>query len=334
MPLYIKQATTFDFLIILHDSRALCVMDSRDRGYAFLSLARSAGLQLDLRPDYRPSKTPEQVYLDLAIQYIVSTGDLSLIHCVQQTEDSFRDSLASWVPRWDINIFSNIIVHTSAPALIPLTTKPVILDRNILRTTGVGFDEILFTSEPLTRTVSMQKIGSIWRRVSDIRLNSEPLYKSTTLDFCKVLSVGRSWGAERSEWAEWRTAYIQVFLEKESAQVPADHPNLEGIKNFHTYAQWNVHNRKIIVTKSGLVGLVPVPTEDGDSCCILLGAKAPSIVRRSSGRNEFRLIGDTFLAGELSPNYAEKDGRLEALRSKTSKELFELKVEEQIIDLC
>ncbi|KEZ45545.1 hypothetical protein SAPIO_CDS1879 [Scedosporium apiospermum] len=200
MPLYTKQASEFDFLIIPHDARALSVKDQRDRVHAFLSVASAAGLELRIWPDYSDGKKPQDVYLDMAREYINITGNVNILHCVQHTDDSLCDGFPSWVPRWDLNLFDNIITHTSAPTLIPADVRPSVSGSNVLNVKGVIFDEVIFTSEPLSRDVSIYDLKRIWDRVSDAHITSA--YKSTykALAFSQILSVGRSWGAE---WPEW-----------------------------------------------------------------------------------------------------------------------------------
>ncbi|KAK0736632.1 heterokaryon incompatibility protein-domain-containing protein [Apiosordaria backusii] len=287
MPLYTKQSSHFDFLIVLHDARALCVQDARDRNYS-------------------EHKTAKDVYLDMAREYVNSMGNIGLLHCVQHTNDSVNDRFPSWVPRWDLNLFDNIITHTSGPALIPTKLRPSISQDNILEVKGLIFDEIIFTSDALSRDVSISDIKRIWNQIPDIlpATFTNPLSTASSraaLAYAHVLSVGRSWGAEWPEWVKWRTAYIEYLCQEQSgsrdpAPPPPDNPPSDngknGIEGFHTYAQWNVHNRRIAVTKNGFFALVPLPTRSGDICCVLHGAKAPCILRKAMAAGMYRLVGD------------------------------------------
>lgn len=334
MPLYTKQASHFDFLIILHDARVLDVQDPQDRVYAFLSLATAAGLPLRIRPNYSDKNGTKEVYLNLAREYINSTSDINILHCVQHTEDSFSDGLPSWVPRWDLNLFDNIITHTSAPTLVPTDVRPTIYTGGILEVTGVIFDDILYTSQPLSRDVSIHDIKLIWDEVSGIHATSayNPTYKA--LAFSQVLSVGRSWGAEWPQWIRWRTAYIDLLLGQGGHVLPPNDPRYQGIKAFHTYTQWNVHNRRIIVTNRGFYGVVPLLTRGGDLCCVLFGARTPCILRKTSTPGRYRLIGDAYIPGNSPPVHRDGSHILFSVGFNNRRDWAGWGAEEQEIHLC
>ncbi|KAJ5919228.1 hypothetical protein N7466_010171 [Penicillium verhagenii] len=334
MPLYTKQAIEFDFLIILHDARALSVKDQRDRVYAFMCLASTAGLNLHIRPNYSDETRPKDVYLDLARGYLQSTGNLNILHCVQHTEASFHDKFPSWVPRWDLNLFDNIVTHTSAPTLIPTEVKPVVSRDNILHVTGVIFDEVIFASKTLSRDVSIHDIKTIWDQVSESHSASaySPAFKA--LAFSQILAMGRSWGAEWPEWVSWRTAYINLCLGQSGYVSKADEPLNNGINAFHTYAQWNMHNRRIVVTRRGFYGVVPHTTEPGDLTCVLFGAKSCSVLRKSSTPGRYRLVGDAYIPGNSPPRYRNGGDVIPSAGFENYRDWASWVSEDQVISLC
>lgn len=344
MPLYAKQSSQFDFLIVLHDARALYVRDARDRVYAFMSLATSAGPSLHFQPDYSEHKTARDVYLDMARDYVNSMGDISLLHCVQHTGNSMNEKFPSWVPRWDLNLFDNIITHTSGPALIPTELRPSVSHDNALEAKGLMFDDIIFTSDVLSRDVSMSDIKMLWNQMLDLLpvafTNPSPTHGSfAALSFAHVLSVGRSWGAEWPEWVKWRTAYMEYLCQEEPTRrdsVPRPPPDSarNGIQGFHTYAQWNVHNRRIAVTKRGLFALVPLPTQTGDICGVLLGGKAPCILRRAMTARTYRLVGDACIPVNVSRPSTGGGLVVSVGIENSGRDLLNWSVEEEDIRLC
>ncbi|KAK4212136.1 heterokaryon incompatibility protein-domain-containing protein [Rhypophila decipiens] len=90
-----------DFLTFLgRANRDLKLTDKRDRIYAFLGLAEElTGTGLVMAPDYKSHFL--DVYLQFACQYLVSTGDLSLLNSVTHDEQTFGAPIASFIPRWD-----------------------------------------------------------------------------------------------------------------------------------------------------------------------------------------------------------------------------------------
>jgi hypothetical protein len=330
MSLY-QTPAIFDFLIILHNARALSLKDPRDRVYAFLSLASEAKVGIRLQPNYSATKTASEVYLDLAREWIDSTGNINLLHCVQHTEATIEAHFPSWVPRWDLNLFENIIIHTSGPSLISSKSYPTISDANTLKVSGVIFDRVVFRSNPMSREISVDEMSFIWDTISQI-INPEPGYASphSVIAFAHILSVGGYWGAIWTEWIRWRDAYIRR-LQRDGHLTAQDE---QGIELFHTYAQWNVHNRRVIITKRGYYGLAPLLVCENDVCCLIIGGKAPCILRETSRQSQYKLIGDACIPGKALHEHPNGGEVLSSVGADGHRDWLEWGAEEQDLFLC
>jgi hypothetical protein len=320
----------FDFLIILHDARALSVKDPRDRVYAFLSLASGAKVGIRLQPDYSATNTALEVYLDLAREWIYSTGNISLLHCVQHTEATIEAHFPSWVPRWDLNLFENIIIHTSGRSLIPSKSGPTLYPADTLKVSGLIFDRVVFRSDPMSREISVNEMSCIWDIISQIDPESGYASPHRAIAFAHILSVGGFWGAIWTERIRWRNAYIQRLQRNGHPTAQDEH----GIRSFHTFAQCNVHNRRVIVTKRGYYGLAPPLVCENDVCCVILGGKAPCILRETDGPGQYKLIGDACIPGKALHEHPNGGEVLSSVGAQGHRDWLEWGAEEQDLFLC
>jgi hypothetical protein len=296
-----------------------------------LSLASEAKVGIRLQPNYSATKTASEVYLDLAREWIDSTGNINLLHCVQHTEATIEAHFPSWVPRWDLNLFENIIIHTSGPSLISSKSYPTISDANTLKVSGVIFDRVVFRSNPMSREISVDEMSFIWDTISQI-INPEPGYASphSVIAFAHILSVGGYWGAIWTEWIRWRDAYIRR-LQRDGHLTAQDE---QGIELFHTYAQWNVHNRRVIITKRGYYGLAPLLVCENDVCCLIIGGKAPCILRETSRQSQYKLIGDACIPGKALHEHPNGGEVLSSVGADGHRDWLEWGAEEQDLFLC
>jgi hypothetical protein len=62
--------------------------------------------------------------------------------------------------------------------------------------------------------------------------------------------------------------------------------------------------RRLCITEQGNLGLVPSEVAKGDRVCVLLGAKAPFVVRETPktvrGRRKYVLVGDCYIDGLMA----------------------------------
>ncbi|KAM3064776.1 hypothetical protein ACMFMG_008361 [Clarireedia jacksonii] len=320
MSLYPVTPAVFDFLVILHDARALSLGDPRDRVYAFLSLANDAKVNIRLQPDYSDTTTALDVYFRMAREYIESIGDINLLHCVQHTEATIEAHFPSWVPRWDLNLFDNIVTHTSASTLIPLNVQPILSSGNILKTFGVIFDQVAFRSNLCSRNMSVDDISSIWATISERDAVSAYGSYHRAIAFAHVLSLGRSWSVP---WQKWRKNHLTTDEE-------------QGVKYFHTYAQWNIYNRRIIMTKRGYYGLAPLAVRENDVCCVFLGGKAPCILRATARSGYYTFVGDACIPSKTLHKVPQEIEalRLSSIGSKGYRDWENWGIKEQNIFLC
>lgn len=329
MPLYPHTPPIFDFLIILHDARALSVHNQKDRIYAFLSLAQRANIPIVINPDYSELTTAADVYLDFAREYIRVTMNVRMLHCVQHTEDTVNAPFPSWVPRWDLNLFNNIVTHTSVSPLMPSSLGPVVLSGNLLKVTGVIFDRVAFMSNLFKHDAGIDDVASVWKALSDINPISAYGKSLQATAFGHILAIGRSWAAPWREWCSWRAAYMRLLQGAFPMGEAVERDR--GIKNFHSYARCNLHNRRIVLTERGYYGLAPGLVNEKDLCCVIAGANAPCILRATSLPGHYRLIGDACVPGKDSEQNGEN---IRSIGAKDQRNWEEWGATEQDIYLC
>ena len=192
-----------DFLGFLQSCRRLGFKENSDRVYAFLSFSSKTNFYFhDIRVDF--SKTPEEVYLELAREYMKwkRKHGVNLLHYVQHTEATISSPFPSWVPRWDINIYHAIVTHPTLPNLKPPSPssssdiKPQLCGGNdsVFRARGVLFGPVLYVSNLFSMSVSIDEISSLWRDVCSFPIESPypPSFKaiafSQTICLSRILS--------------------------------------------------------------------------------------------------------------------------------------------------
>ena len=66
---------------------------------------------------------------------------------------------------------------------------------------------------------------------------------------------------------------------------------------------WQIHNRRLAITRRGLYCLVPGVAEEGDMTCILYGTMTPFILRKPAVAGLCRLLGEAFITSSDDTDY-------------------------------
>ncbi|KAM7213857.1 Heterokaryon incompatibility protein (HET) domain containing protein [Rhypophila decipiens] len=166
---YSSTSLKLDFLTFLGSAnRDLKLTDERDRIYAFLGLAEElTGTSLVMAPDYKSHFL--DVYLQFACQYLVSTGDLSLLNSVTHDEQTFGAPIPSFIPRWDRgqNYLNLCYSGWKKPLRSPtsLQTPLHILPSNVLQVRAVIIDSIHFESPIFPVSTDAADVARLWRNL-------------------------------------------------------------------------------------------------------------------------------------------------------------------------
>ena len=325
-------------------TRQLNLKDPRDRIYAFLELVENEERQVHLRPNYKDPYL--HVYQQFAVEYIRSTGYIGLLSDVEHDEQSLKSGIPSWVPRWDLPLTRTGYAFAPADSGYPgltsrdgLVSKPTVTEDTALKLKGVIIDAVVYASDALnSATTTTDTISDIWKAME--RLVPESPYPNMNRlgVFVGVLTAGTREG-DVMEWLRSEAAYYYTVHEKNGSPGDLEPPSWlaqsGSIGLFHNTVKGYTHNRKIVLTKRGYMGLAPAMAQKGDSCGIIFGCTTPCILRPSSLQNNFQYLGAAFVVGQ--DHWKTSDGRVvfnEILGGADSKDWADWDVEEHDIYLC
>jgi hypothetical protein len=329
-------------------TRQLNLKDPRDRIYAFLELVHDEQRQVKFR-HFRPNYKDHflQVYQQFAVEYIQTTSYIGLLSNVEHNKESLGSSISSWVPRWDISLtrtgYAFAPPDSAYPALTARdgsVTDPIVTDETALKVKGVILDEVLYASEALDfATTTTDTIRAIWRSVESL-VQECPYPKVGRLTlFMGILTAGTREG-DIMDWLQSDAGYYQLLHNSSENPNELDSPNTSqvepgSIDMFHNTVKGYTHNRKIILTKRGYMGLAPYMTQKGDECGIIFGCNTPCILRTSGQESRYKYLGATYMIGQ--DHWTTAQGRVvfsDILGSERSKDWTEWDVEERDIYLC
>jgi hypothetical protein len=325
-------------------TRQLNLKDPRDRIYAFLELVQNEERPIHLRPNYKDNFL--HVYQQFAAEYIRSTKYIGLLSNVEHDEQSLHSGIPSWVPRWDMSITR--AGYAFAPAdsgYLPLTARdgsvsePTVTNDTILSSQGVIIDTVLYTSQTLNSlTTTTDTISNIWRAIDA----TEPVWPYPSLYrlgvFIGTLTAGTREG-DALEWLRSMAAFSKAVYENNGSPADIERPNLlaesGSVDLFLNTVKGYIHNRKIVLTEHGYMGLAPALTQKGDACGIIFGCTTPCILRALSDGDNYKYLGAAYIVGQ--DHWKTSDGRVvfsEILGSVDSKDWVDWDVEEKDICLC
>ncbi|OAL02378.1 hypothetical protein IQ06DRAFT_217343 [Phaeosphaeriaceae sp. SRC1lsM3a] len=215
---------------------------------------------------------------------------------------------------------------------------PVVTEDTALRVKGVVVDTVLYASEPLdSSTTTADIISNIWSVIEGMSDSPYPLANRLSV-VMTVLTAGTREGDLR-EWLKSEAAYYHAVLSKGRTLEDHELPNWLSkpgtIDLFSNTVKGYTHNRKIIVTKRGYIGLAPAIARQDDLCCIIFGCTTPSILRPMTREGYFQYLGATYIPGKahwLTPNGRAVFSAI--LGAADSKDWLDWDVKEQDIYLC
>jgi len=292
------------FLEVLDHGRFLGFADPRDRIYAFLSLPGSSKPLPAIQPNYKVSAL--HLYRSFACEYLRTNGDLNILHFVHNDDNTLEDDIASWIPRWDMHLYSSYtgtlnnyiswakrITSQLSPQRI--TVSPA---QTTLKLRAILIDTVRFAAQSFDKcSTTTSDVGSLWRYLSNMPTSS-PYPCSPLIAFITILRCGVYRGL-LAEWKMLELAYMQL-LQRELYQDDAQHANANL---FHVKRMEDVHNKSFIFSGRGYYGLAPSIVRDGDVCCVIFGTRSPFILRKTSQTGCYKLVGSALiLSKELDSN--------------------------------
>ncbi|KAI1840860.1 hypothetical protein JX266_012942 [Neoarthrinium moseri] len=251
--------------------------DPRDKVYGLLGLLPAAFRQM-IVPEY--SSPVATVYQDLVQSHISYTNRLELLrHC----EPHDFATVPSWVPDW---CGQTLIVFTLRWQFSAAYSRSYtsLEQPNVLRALGVKCAKVSAIS-PVFKRYDPKGLALLGEWIDQYG-RDEDLSENFARTIC------RNHLSPRTEARHWPT--VDEFIH----QIKEDGPNLASGKHVrssfgHTCFEV-LHNRMLIVTEDGELGLASYDTEVGDTICVLLGCDSPMVLRESTA-GKYRVSGECLL---------------------------------------
>ncbi|CAM6085744.1 unnamed protein product [Calypogeia fissa] len=313
--------------------------DPRDLVFALINLSSDAG-ELGIVPDY--TKTPQEVFIDAA-KALLRPGDLSLLLSSQFPK--CLSGLPSWVPDWSSHLIYGVQDSSQDPG-IKLSTDDLMLKYQVADNDFRSFSASGDMVAPIAiqcvsdGSVVLSVKGIIIDTVSDTA-SMWQICGSTFLRFLDWIDeitdllehaeknvYGSAEGLKDAVWrttiTDWeclpsreycrvRQSYLQLAQDKVDKLLYGDKISESqeedysiGIHNYLVSLNTLAIGRRPFVTNQRYVGQGTPLIQVGDIVAVLIGSKAPFIVRIDE-ENHYQLVGEAYVHGII-------DG--EAIRSK------------------
>lgn len=350
----------------LQRTRFLHFTDPKDRVFALSDLARngrpwsdhsdggkSPFIPLIVEPKY--DESAEDVYTDLARQYLQKRGVLILRFTGHTKRTLLESKVPSWVPRWDMKAGRVVSLWSSSMPLLPEPPPDAVTARNspylgrfmdekTLVVRGVLFDTVndlqLFNCrEP--RGGAQVDVLWFWRSVLGRKRGKIFNTFDIALNFLTTLTAGYQTG----EWAEhWVAldAYC-TFLTRwaeGASDLPGDVQPQRPAPALQRAINIKCRDRCLFWTGRGYFGNGPYLAQKGDVLCIIFGCFQPFLLRpmvkgTKLACPQYRLVGEVTLTGTRRVPAASGVGSwFPIFGSQASKDWVRWGLQEQDIYIC
>lgn len=323
----------WSLLDVLHGSRQLGATDPRDHVFAFLghrSASNTLSGDLIVTPDYTVDVT--KVYSDFAINWLEWTQDVNILSFVQHGhQETTIVELPSWVPIW--NAYSGSVLAQNGESVFSAGTKSkttlqLMKGGRCLKVRSILFDKIQFCSTAFAEvdfrwasgnkdeesTKDISKWTDIFSRILSSSSACGPVCaEDQRLMTCAVTLAAGMFSGSLAEFEARAAAFLLPYLSSITSQISHAHIQALEDKAAHGNPQLceiemasPLINRRFIITETGRYGLAPKDTREGDSCCVILGARTPFIVRPIADTScYFKFIGEAYVHGTMNGEIVE-----------------------------
>lgn len=296
-------------LYILQSGKPYGMSDPRDRIYAFYDLpASDRSDKLKIVPSYHQS-FPD-VCRDLALNYFDVYEDLDILLYVSHDEYSIATDFGSWIPLWGPEKYRCRSFQNTFAEQAPLLERkqPKFSSghgRDTLQLSGLRFARIRMVSEILQREqLTFKSIADLWSKVCGLHYTKMTTDCDPLSRFLMTLCFGRIGLETRRHFQNMAAFGIKIFdtaadegkrtinYQRWKARAHGGEPD-----RFLSWIRMTAVNRRFVVTDRGY-GLAPAIAQADDQCVILVGGKAPFLLRQTDGLGSFKLVGHMFHSSE------------------------------------
>ncbi|KAI0380331.1 heterokaryon incompatibility protein-domain-containing protein [Hypomontagnella monticulosa] len=309
---------------LLNWGRSFDASDPLDRVYALMGMPPFSRMQYPKAADYSLSKV--DLYTDIAAWCIRKTQNLRILYYSQHLQDD--GGFPSWVPQWDrkarYEAIEDFLTKLRWRSTSDTKLRVEIEDSSrILRLTGVIFDVVQSQISLGQTTWSPCQVSGdhpvleFWAKQQ-----SNPTMYPTgepSLDaFSFVLTAGLDHSLRKASDNSARfksnfTAYLNQLLEVSGYDSRLYGPLKDsgGVDwfNYETLVRRKCHNRSLLFTEKGYLGLGP-DCQAGDLVCLIFGSEVPFILRPANGY--YQLVGDAYVHGIMEGEGMPSNGNRSA----------------------
>lgn len=331
----LQESQCLPLLTLLSTFRNRGATDGRDRIYAMLGLAEETFTTLNEQTDQlleiNYDKLQQDVFRDAAACLLERYKNLSIFsHCEYSTENA-SNGYPSWVPVWSnpqsCNPFPFYTSFVDCPFNADLGKEMnIIISGKVIDLAGVSFDTVETCMEPFDAFRDSQMIyreerdhiATIWDATEHALRQENPNYvrEQAFGTFLSVLTAGVDNTGKEAElvkdFQKNSRRWVRTYFRDCDSQMFFRNWGKGGggpqeVSVFQNACARACTNRRIFVTRKGLIGLGPTQTQKGDCVIVLFGGKFPFILRRQA--DAYVLIGDCYVSrsmhGEIVKEWEE-----------------------------
>jgi hypothetical protein len=130
---------------------------------------------------------------------------------------------------------------------------------------------------------------------------------------CAATLAAGMFSGPLAEFESRATAFLFPYLSAIKTQI--DHSHIQALEDKAAHGEPQLCeiemsapliNRRFIVTQNGYYGLAPPTAKEGDSCCVIFGARTPFIVRPIADLpSYYKFIGEAYVHGMMKGEIVE-----------------------------
>jgi len=302
--IWTKQLGNFSFFDTLQFTRDFKASEPKDKIFGMLGLTTSDSNpdgMLFMEPDY--SLDTVEVYTYVATKILVDQEEVDLLACVQHGRQ-LPDDWASWVPNWAVlhtGYLNDERRNTSGDA-----KKMVSKWRgsDVVSICGVVVDSIVNLMEDdfdkdNWRHPDLAKSMKAAIHELEPRFGGERLAYTLTAGFGLEGDLVEDHDALMVEYMAFKSwdfdRHAAVTDRAPEGPSEEDDSQIQAGHRFFANSGYAVFRRRVFVTQTGMLGLGPPATAEGDIVVVLFGGTVPFVLRPDAEKQRYRLVGECYV---------------------------------------
>lgn len=321
---------------VLHASRHCGAQDHRDKVFAPLGLFHSSA-ELNCPIDY--SKSVQDIYREMAQYCISHFGRLDVLSAVQDA--SVYTNLPSWVPDWSrassrqvLGDLQNLTMPDRREKTRSLhkfsLSESAERDIKVLTTRGVKLGNIEKLGEAFDKSSSPR--SDLLHKWTDLALShnrygdqqarqtalaytlcaAETIFPRAAPNPSRMLTRYTIWSYHWPSLAARGYDDVGTLNGWDRVDSSRLSPRMRSARDYDNIVRDVCHERRLLVTDNGMIGLAPMEAQVGDLVCSFLGASVPFVLRKLSASSDvgdrYRLVGECYVFGSMAEEQLEKSG--------------------------